>query len=80
MEKKWLFVIGILIVMILAAISFLSITETTGSFVYGKCWDTGKLTAENELALKMKGCVVEADKSRVCCPFESCPDIAGVKC
>lgn len=78
MEKKWLFVIGILIVMTLAAVSFLSITQTTGSFVYGKCWDTKSLTAENELALKMKGCIVE--DTRTCCPFESCPGIAGVNC
>ncbi len=78
MEKKWLFIIGILVVMILAAVSFLSITQTTGSFVYGKCWSTGEIAKQDSFNLRVQGCVIE--DARICCPFESCPDVAGVKC
>jgi hypothetical protein len=78
MEKKWLFVIGIVIVMILAAISFLSITETTGSFVYGKCWSATNLADNDKFKLRTQGCIIE--EQRVCCPTESCPTVAGVNC
>lgn len=76
MEKRWVFVLGIVIVMIIASISLFSITETTGSFVYGKCWKTSDLSEDQDISLKVQGCIVEED--RACCPFENCP--SGIDC
>lgn len=80
MEKKWLFTIGITLILIVVAISFISITETTGSFVYGKCWKITDITPEEELTLKMQGCVIEDQNKRICCPFETCPAVGGITC
>lgn len=80
MDRKWVFIVGIVIIIIVASISFMSITETTGSFIYGKCWNIKDLNEENEIALEVQGCVVERSMDRVCCPFEECPEIDGVIC
>jgi hypothetical protein len=81
MEKKWLFVIGVLIILILTAISILGITSTTGSVIYGKCWGAHEQISQNsEIALKAQGCIVEPERNRVCCPFETCPNAEEIKC
>lgn len=81
MEKRWLFIIGISIILLLAIIGFLGVTSTTGSVVYGKCWKMERpLEKDSELSLRMQGCVIEKDSQRVCCPFENCPNTGGLSC
>ncbi|MDD5181953.1 MAG: hypothetical protein PHC66_02145 [Candidatus Nanoarchaeia archaeon] len=81
MEKKWIFIIGILVVMILTAIAIFGITSMTGSVIYGKCWNTEKqIGSDSELLLKMQGCILDRANSKVCCPFDYCPESKDVKC
>jgi hypothetical protein len=81
MEKGWLFIIGIFVIIVLTAIAFFGITSITGSAIYGKCWHLEKpLTQSSEMILKMQGCVVDKDNSKVCCPFDSCPSAEEIKC
>jgi len=81
MEKGWLFIIGILIIITLTAIGIFGITSITGSAIYGKCWYLEKPLAQNsELVLKLQSCVVDKVNSKVCCPFDSCPSSEEIRC
>ena len=81
MEKHWLFIIGLSIVLILTIIGILGISQTTGAFISKGCWELEKpIEQESELALRMQGCIIERDLQRVCCPFDACPNIEEISC
>ena len=66
--------------MTVSAMAFFGVTQTTGSFVYGKCWPLEVDTDQDLFDLKLKGCIVESEENRICCPFETCPEVAGIIC
>ena len=80
MEKEWLFVLGTAIIVLITIIGLVSISaNTTGAVIYGKCWDLNQPMADRSKdVVRMQGCIVE--NTRVCCPFESCPDIEELSC
>ena len=71
-------IVGIIIIMIIAAIGIFSVTQTTGSVIYGKCWEYNHLDEQEAMTLKLQGCIVEDE--RACCPFETCPETDGILC
>lgn len=81
MEKNWLFIIGIVVIIIITAIAVFGITSLTGSVVYGKCWQiSAPLSQSSEAVLKMQGCIIDNASQKVCCPLDSCPTVEGIKC
>lgn len=79
MERKWIFIVGVAIVIILTGILFLDLVKTTGSIALNACWEKEvNFTEENGFSLKAQGCIL--DEKKACCPFPSCPENNGLNC